>query len=195
MQQERWSLLFRGRYRRRWLASELVGAARRFVSRRKLHPRSRFPATLGVFPWPLICPRRVSWRLALAFRDLTHLKVGPVCPVVSPSFVPTFASWCDTFGIFFLVLVSHFPRRWKDLIQYQLLILRTYRHYSGRVWLAYHAFREHAATSKLTDWSAMNVQFFNSPAAGAAVRVSSAQSSTRPEPPNSSFSFVESCKS
>ena len=40
----------------------------------------------------------------------------------------------------------------------------------------------------------MNVQLFNSPAAGAAVRVSSAQSSTRPEPPGS-FSFVESCKS
>lgn len=74
--------------------------------------------------------------------------------------------------------MSHFPHRWKDLIQYQLLILRTYSHYSGRVWLGYHAFREHAATSKLTDWSAMNVQLFNSPAAGAAVRVSSAQSST-----------------
>ena len=45
------------------------------------------PGDAGVFPWPWICPRRVSWRLALAFRDLTL-----VCPVVSPSFVPTFAA-------------------------------------------------------------------------------------------------------
>lgn len=89
---QRSSLLFRGRYRRRWLPCELIGAARRFVSRRKLHPHSRFPATLGVFPRPWICPQRVSWRLALAFRGLTRLKVGPMCPVVIPSFVSTFAA-------------------------------------------------------------------------------------------------------
>ena len=45
------------------------------------------------------------------------------------------ASWMEAFDIFSLILVNHFPHRWKDLMQYQLLILRTYRHFSGRVWL------------------------------------------------------------
>ncbi|KAK2547342.1 hypothetical protein P5673_032746 [Acropora cervicornis] len=68
------------------------------------------------------------------------------------------ASWMEAFAIFSLILASHFPNCWKDLMQYQLLILRTYRHFSGRVWLEYdQAFREHAAASRLTDWSSMNV--------------------------------------
>ena len=37
------------------------------------------------------------------------------------------ASWMEAFAIFSLILVSSFPYRWKDLMQYQLLILRTYR--------------------------------------------------------------------
>ena len=45
------------------------------------------------------------------------------------------ASWMEAFTIFSLILVSHFPNCWKDLMQYQLLILRTYHHFSGRVWL------------------------------------------------------------
>ena len=56
------------------------------------------------------------------------------------------ASWMEAFAIFSLILVSSFPHRWQDLMQYQLLILRTYRHFFGRVWLAYdQAFCEHAA--------------------------------------------------
>lgn len=95
--------------------SELVGVAPGFVSRRKLHPRSRFQATLEVFPWPWICPRRVSWRLALAFRDLTHLKVGPVCPVVSPSFVPTFAAPTMSLAPFTSNAVNLSPSATRDV--------------------------------------------------------------------------------
>ena len=106
------------------------------------------------------------------------------------------ASWMEAFAIFSLILVSSFPHRWKDLMQYQLLILRTYRHFSGRVWLAYdQAFREHAAATRLTDWSAMNVQLFNFHAAGSSVRSSSlATSNESPEPPGSSSSVIL-CKS
>ena len=46
------------------------------------------------------------------------------------------ASWMEAFAIFSLILVSSFPHCCKDLMQYQLLVLRTYRHFSGRVWLA-----------------------------------------------------------
>ena len=92
--------------------------------------------------------------------------------------------------------MSSFPNRWKDLTQYKLLILRTYRHFSGRVWLAYNqAFREHAAATRLTDWSAMNVQLFNFHAAGSSLRSSPSSTSTEsPEPPGSSSSVIL-CKS
>ena len=106
------------------------------------------------------------------------------------------ASWMEAFAIFSLILVTHFPHRWKDLKQYQLLILRTFRQLSGTVWLAYdQAFREHAATTRLTDWSCMNVQLFNFHPAGSSVRSSSlAQTSERVKPPGSSSSAID-CKS
>ena len=81
------------------------------------------------------------------------------------------SSWCEAFAIFTLILTSSFPHRWKDLTCYKLLILGTYRQFSGRVWLAYdRAFREHAAAAGITDWSSMNVQLYNLCAAGASVR-------------------------
>ena len=80
-------------------------------------------------------------------------------------------SWLEAFAVYCLVLTSHFPHRWKDLQLYQLLILWTYRQFTGRVWLAYdRAFREHAAVTNLTDWSTLNVQLFNLHAAGASLR-------------------------
>ena len=85
--------------------------------------------------------------------------------------VEDISSWCEAFAIFTLILTSSFPHRWKDLTCYKLLILRTYRQFSGRVWLAYDkAFREHAAAAGITDWSSMNVQLYNLCAAGASVR-------------------------
>ena len=102
----------------------------------------------------------------------------------------------EAFAIFSLILVSHFLNRWKDLMQYQLLILRTYRHFSGRVWLAYdQAFREHTAPSRLTNWSSMNVQLFNFHSAGSsALGTPLVTSNDSPEPPGSSSSVIH-CKS
>lgn len=102
-------------------------------------------------------------------------------------------SWMEAFTIFSLVLMSVFPLRWKDLTMYmyKLLILRTHRHFSGRVWLAYdQAFREHAAATRLADWSAMNAQLFNFHAAGASVRGSSVGSSTDSSEPTGSNSSL-----
>jgi len=102
------------------------------------------------------------------------------------------ASWMEAFSIFSLILVSSFPHRWKDIMQYQLLILRTCRHFSGRVWLTYdQAFREHAAATRLTDWSPMNVQLFNFHAAGSSVHSSSPTTSNEsPEVLGSSSSTI-----
>ena len=74
--------------------------------------------------------------------------------------VDDITSWLEAFSIYCLILSSHFPHRWKDLMQYQLLILRTHHQFAGRVWLGYvRAFR--AAASNLTDWSTINVRLFN----------------------------------
>ena len=81
------------------------------------------------------------------------------------------SSWLEAFSIYCLVLVSHFPNRWKDLLQYQLLILRTHCQFAGRVWLSYdRAFRENAAATNLTDWSQLNTTLFSFHSAGWSAR-------------------------
>ena len=81
------------------------------------------------------------------------------------------STWLEAFSIYCLILVSYFPHRWKDLLQYQLLILRTYRQFSGRVWLSYdRAFRENAAATSLTDWSQLNSTLFSFHSAGGPAR-------------------------
>ena len=99
----------------------------------------------------------------------------------------------EAFAIFSLIVVSHFS---KDLLQYHLLFLLTYRHFSGRVWLAYdQVWFEHAAASHLMDWSLMNVQLFNFHAAGSSVRSNTlAQANESPKPLGSSSSSLL-CKS
>ena len=104
------------------------------------------------------------------------------------------SSWLEAFSVYSLILSSHFPQRWRDLLQYQLLILCTHRQFAGRVWLAYdQAFREHAATN-LTDWSAINLQLFNFHAAGASVRSGRDMSDDSIKPHGASSSHVI-CKS
>jgi hypothetical protein len=76
-------------------------------------------------------------------------------------------SWTEAFSVYSLVLASRIPERWRDLLLYKLLIMRTYRQFSGRAWLAYdHAFREHAAAANISDWSQINVQLYNFHTAG-----------------------------
>ena len=58
-------------------------------------------------------------------------------PKKSKRRVEDISTWVEAFSIFCLVLTPYFPHHWKDLLQYQLLILRTYRQFNGRVWLAY----------------------------------------------------------
>jgi len=77
-------------------------------------------------------------------------------------------AWMEAFSIYSSIVASHFPRRSKDLSQYKLLILRTYRQFGGKVWLSYDkAFREHAAAINNVDWSTMDVQLYNFHSAGA----------------------------
>ena len=113
-------------------------------------------------------------------------------PKKSKRRVDNITSWLEAFSIYCLILSSHFPHRWRDLMQYPLLI---HRQFAGRVWLAYdRAFREHAAASNLTDWSTINVQLFNFHAAGASVRSRGELSEEFSEPRGAPSSLII-CKS
>ena len=80
------------------------------------------------------------------------------------------ALWMEAFSIFYLILCSSFPYRWRDLTSYKLLILRAYCQFSGFCWLVYDwTFREHTTAEKVTNWSKMHVQLFNYHTAGAQV--------------------------
>ena len=72
------------------------------------------------------------------------------------------ASWMEAFSFICLILCSSFLHQWRDLTSYKLLILQTYRQFSGFCWLdSDRAFKEHAAAEKVTDWSKIHVQLFN----------------------------------
>ena len=104
-------------------------------------------------------------------------------PKSSRKKIDDIVTWMEDFSIFVMILTSYFPHRWKDLSQYKLLILRTYQQFSGRVWLNYdRSFREHAAASWVTDWSAMNLQLYNFHAASVAPRGQPGESAILPEP-------------
>ena len=105
------------------------------------------------------------------------------------------ATWMEAFSVYCLIMISFFPHRSRDLLQYKLLILRTYRQFSGKVWLAYdRAFREHAAAANVVDWSSINVQLFNFHAAGASARGPNVSSPDSSEPAGASTSQIL-CKS
>ena len=109
--------------------------------------------------------------------------------------VEDIATWMEAFSVYCLIMISFFPHRSRDLLQYKLLILRTYRQFSGKVWLAYdRAFREHAAAANVVDWSSINVQLFNFHAAGASARGPNVSSPDSSEPAGASASQIL-CKS
>ena len=97
------------------------------------------------------------------------------------------ASWVEVFSTFTLVLTSYFPHRWKDLCQYQLLILQTHSQFAGRAWLSYNgASRQHAAATNLVGWSSINIQLFNFHAPGPSVHMRNNVSIGSSEPRGSS---------
>ena len=60
--------------------------------------------------------------------------------------IDNIVTWNKAFTIFTLILTLYFPQCWRDLTLYKLLINRTYRQFTGRVWLAYdQAFCKHAS--------------------------------------------------
>ena len=105
------------------------------------------------------------------------------------------STWWEAFSIYCLILMSYFPHHWKELLQCQLLILRTFHQFSGRLWLSYdRAFRENAATTNLTDWSQLNSTLFSFHLAGGSAR-SHRDSSDGQHGPHGSASSQIICKS
>ena len=95
-------------------------------------------------------------------------------------------------SIYTMIVCSRFPNDWRDLTNYKLLILRTYRQYAGRVWLSYDtSFRDHSAAIKLVDWSQIDFQLFNVHAAGATAGSSASfRNPMDEEPPGNQCSAV-----
>jgi len=85
----------------------------------------------------------------------------PIPPLVSGNLATLETS--KPLVLFSLIMTSYFPHRWKDLTAYKLLIFRTYRQFSGRVWLGYdQAFCQYVAAVELVkqvsnEWS--SIQF------------------------------------
>ena len=105
------------------------------------------------------------------------------------------SSWLEAFSVHSLILLSQFPQWRRDLLQYQLLILRTHHQFAGRLWLAYdQAFCKNAVATNLTDWSAINVPLFNFHATGASVHPDRELSDESTEPHGASSSHII-CKS
>lgn len=107
--------------------------------------------------------------------------------------------WMEAFAFFSLVLATHFPHRWKDLSQSQLLILGTYQQFGNRVWYVWYiaydrASRENAAATNRVDWSEINMQLFNFHAAGTPTRGQQDSWSRTFEPSGSSHSQI-TCRS
>lgn len=102
-------------------------------------------------------------------------------------------SWVEAFTIYSMIVSKYFPNRLDDLLKYKLLILRTYRQFSGSAWLNYdREFRETAAAERCTSWSTMNVQLYNFHTAGAQVRprVPASSSASKKEAQGSSISKI-----
>ena len=109
--------------------------------------------------------------------------------------VEDITTWMEAFSVYCLIMISFFLHRSRDLLQYKLLILRTYRRFSGRVWLAFdRAFREHAAAANVADRSSISVQLFNFHGAGASARGPNVSSTDSSEPAGASTSHIL-CKS
>ena len=109
--------------------------------------------------------------------------------------VDNITSWLEAFSVHCLILSSHFPHRWKDLLHYRLLILQAPCLFAGQVWLVYDlAFCEHAAATNHTDWTTINVQLFNFHAAGASLS-SGRELSYESTEPHGTLSSLIICKS
>ena len=145
-------------------------------------------------PWPynqLLGHSRPTAQLVSANSDLFSFW-SCLSRATGDNFTFSMVTWSEAFTIFMLILTSYFPHRWKDLTSYKLLILRTYCQLSGHVWLANdQAFCQHAAVTKLVDWSTMNIHLYNFHAAGASVHSGSGGSLSKlPEPSGADSSQV-----
>ena len=71
--------------------------------------------------------------------------------------VPDLLSWVQCFGTYISVVASRYPEKVRQLLAYQMLIIREARRLGGKGWLAYDTmFRQQAATSNTVDWSQLN---------------------------------------
>ena len=71
--------------------------------------------------------------------------------------VPDFMSWLQCFGTYVGIVATHKPERIKQLMAYQMTMIREARRCGGAGWQGYDTmFRQLAATTPGTDWGQLN---------------------------------------
>ena len=78
-------------------------------------------------------------------------------------------TWVQCFGLYMSVLAPQHPDRIPELMAFQSTIVRASQDYAGLAWVQYDsAFRQQAALTGLTQWSAINSTIYTLCFAGAA---------------------------
>ena len=75
--------------------------------------------------------------------------------------VPDLLSWVQCFDTFMAVVASKKPEKLRQLLAYQILMVREARRCGGRGWLAYDTmFRQQVAGDDTADWSKLNSSLY-----------------------------------
>ena len=71
--------------------------------------------------------------------------------------VPDLMSWLQCFSLYAAVVCNKYPEKAREMWAYQALMISEFRRCGGRGWQLYDtAFRQHAASLELTDFSKIN---------------------------------------
>ena len=93
-------------------------------------------------PSPLAPTLQQPFIIGPGFLPFDGRLIFPAPPRKPRSAIRDIVEWIEAFSIYSLILTSFFPHRAKDLLLYKLFIIRTYRQFSGQVWLSYDVARQ-----------------------------------------------------
>ena len=89
-------------------------------------------------------------------------RVVFTAPQRPPRRLTEISDWLQAFTIYMMIVVSYVPHRARNLLAYQLLILRTSKQFKGLAWCHYdEAFRRDAAARAISDWSRVHLELYN----------------------------------
>ena len=86
--------------------------------------------------------------------------------------IPDLATWVEVFTTYLLVLSSRFPETLRDLISYQLFIVKHSKRFRYPSWLFYDVeYRKWAAVNHIKNWSITNPELYSLAFTGQALAI------------------------